>query len=90
MQEWFDGNVLTLEMQRCVQNFLAVCQARPEQDAEGDANTQDVYEDEDYEVQAQTLQRALATHVRTSGGDGEEQHADADGEAGAEGGIYGK
>ena len=66
MLQWFAGNALALEMQRCVQEMLTVCQARPDADQEGDANAQDLYEDENYEVQAETLQRALQTHVRNN------------------------
>ena len=65
MQKWLGGQVLTLEMERCVRNFFMVVQARPESGADGDdVHDDDVYEDADMQLSTQDLQELLRTSER--------------------------
>ncbi len=64
MEQWFAGGVLTLEMQRHIQNFLTVVQARLEQTEGDDAHDDDVYEDAELQIGLEGLDELLATSKR--------------------------
>ena len=64
---WFDRQVLTLEMQRRVHNFLAVTQARPEGEEADDAHNEDVYADEKLDIGINDVDAALCTNRRNEG-----------------------
>jgi hypothetical protein len=68
---WFEGRVLTLEIERYVQNFLAVVQARPDHEQGDGGHDDDVYEDVGLTVQSCDLSSLLKTSKR-KGGNGEE------------------
>jgi len=78
MLQWFDGGVLTLQMQRVVQNFLAVTQARPVDGTQGEAHDEDIHQDEPAEVGTADLEDVLRTTRRR---DGSDEESDSDVEA---------
>ena len=65
LDTWLQGGVLTLQVERCIRNFLTVVQARPEGSGPGDAaHDDDVYEDAEITVEHDALNSLLMTTKR--------------------------
>ena len=65
LQTWFQGQVLTLQIERCIRNFLSVVQARPEGSGPGDdVHDDDVYDDIEMTVEHESLPELLLTTKR--------------------------
>ena len=57
MQTWFNGNILSLESKRYIDNFLAVHRMRPRDDEADSGNSDDIASDEELELLGEALAR---------------------------------
>ena len=65
MQHWFDGRVLCEEVKRYLGNFMAVTRARPDGDPGELNNSDECLSDEELELSALNLAKALETRSAT-------------------------
>eukprot|EP00973_Karenia_brevis_P008878 1202227-Karenia_brevis.AAC.1 len=62
MLHWFDGNILSEESKRYINNFLAMTRVRPDDDV-ADAHSDDLISDTELQVEESTFEAAISTRM---------------------------
>ena len=63
LRKWLDGEVLTYESRNYIQNFFCVAQMRPDFLPEANKNDEDLFSDEELDMEKVSLEELLRTHV---------------------------
>ena len=63
LSTWLDGEVLTHESRNYIQNFFCVAQMRPEFVPDSNKNDEDLFSDEEIDMETVELDALLRTHI---------------------------